>query len=172
MFFVNKTLVIVLGLISVLAIGAILVYVNNKGGLKMPGSGNISQELTKFEAPQGDKSQVNQNNMPQITELIIEDINEGTGSAVVAGNTAEVNYLGTLLTGEKFDSSYDRNQTFSFKVGAGEVIQGWDQGLIGMKIGGKRKLTIPSSLAYGPQAVGGIPANSPLLFEVELVSIK
>lgn len=107
-----------------------------------------------------------------ITELKIEDEVVGKGAAVKTGDTAEVNYVGTLLDGTKFDSSYDRNQTFSFQVGAGRVIEGWDKGLVGMQVGGKRKLTIPSDMAYGSSGQGGIPPNSPLIFEIELISIK
>lgn len=96
----------------------------------------------------------------------------GTGAEAKAGQTVTVNYVGTLTDGTKFDSSYDRNQPFSFKLGAGEVIQGWDQGVAGMKVGGKRKLVIPPSLGYGAQANGKIPANSTLVFEVELLDVK
>lgn len=106
------------------------------------------------------------------TNLKIEDLTVGTGAEAKSGNTVQVNYVGTLTDGTKFDSSYDRNQPFEFSLGAGQVIQGWDQGVAGMKVGGKRKLTIPPSLGYGAQAVGTIPANSTLIFEVELVTVK
>lgn len=108
-----------------------------------------------------------------VNELKIQDVTEGQGEAVKSGDKVEVNYLGTFLSGEKFDSSYDRNQTFSFTVGAGAVIKGWDQGLVGMKAGGKRILLIPSDLAYGQRgSPGAIPPNTPLKFEIELVSIN
>jgi FKBP-type peptidyl-prolyl cis-trans isomerase len=103
--------------------------------------------------------------------LVIEDLVVGTGATAAVGDTVNVHYVGTLTNGTKFDSSYDRGQTFPFRVGAGQVIAGWDQGVPGMRVGGKRRLTIPPSLAYGNQAVGPIPANSTLVFEVELVSI-
>jgi FKBP-type peptidyl-prolyl cis-trans isomerase FkpA len=103
--------------------------------------------------------------------LVVEDLVVGTGATAVAGDTVTVNYVGTLTNGTKFDSSYDRGQTFSFRVGAGSVIAGWDQGVPGMKVGGKRRLTIPPSLGYGNQAAGPIPANSTLVFEIDLVSI-
>lgn len=90
----------------------------------------------------------------------------------MAGKTVSVNYTGTLTDGTKFDSSYDRNQPFDFQLGAGQVIKGWDQGVAGMKVGGKRKLVIPPGLGYGAQANGKIPANSTLIFEVELLSVK
>ena len=103
--------------------------------------------------------------------LVIEDLVVGTGATAAVGDTVNVHYVGTLTNGTKFDSSYDRGQTYAFQIGAGRVIAGWDQGVPGMKVGGKRRLTIPPSLGYGNQAVGSIPANSTLVFEIELVSI-
>jgi FKBP-type peptidyl-prolyl cis-trans isomerase len=104
--------------------------------------------------------------------LQIQDEVVGTGMEAVAGKSVTVNYVGTLTDGTTFDSSYSRNQPFTFNLGAGEVIQGWDQGVVGMKVGGKRKLTIPASLGYGAQAVGSIPPNSTLIFEVELLKVE
>lgn len=105
------------------------------------------------------------------TGLKIEDQVVGTGVEAKSGDTIIVNYLGTLLNGTKFDSSYDRNQPFSFQLGAGQVIEGWDKGFVGMKVGGKRKLTIPSDMAYGSRGAGGaIGPDEPLIFEVELLS--
>jgi peptidylprolyl isomerase len=104
--------------------------------------------------------------------LQIGDEVVGTGAEVKSGDTVTVNYLGTLENGTKFDSSYDRNQPFTTQIGVGQVIKGWDEGIVGMKVGGKRKLIIPANLGYGNQAAGSIPANSTLVFEVELVSIK
>lgn len=103
--------------------------------------------------------------------LVIEDIKIGTGAEAVAGKKVEVHYTGTLTNGEKFDSSKDRGTPFSFNLGAGQVIQGWDQGVAGMKEGGVRKLTIPPELGYGSRATGPIPANSTLIFEVELLKV-
>lgn len=105
-------------------------------------------------------------------KMQIEDEVVGNGDEAVAGKQVTVNYVGTLTDGTKFDSSYDRNQPFTFTLGAGQVIQGWDQGVAGMKVGGKRKLTIPPDLGYGSQAVGSIPANSTLVFEVELLKVQ
>jgi peptidylprolyl isomerase len=111
----------------------------------------------------------NMENKLQITDEII-----GTGMEAKNGNTVSVHYSGTLLSGVQFDSSYNRGIPFSFHLGAGEVIKGWDQGVLGMKVGGKRKLVIPPDLAYGSQSVanGLIPANSTLVFEVELLGVK
>ena len=97
----------------------------------------------------------------------------GTGEVAVAGKTVNVHYTGWLENGKKFDSSVDRGQPFSFPLGAGRVIKGWDEGVQGMKIGGKRKLTIPSDLGYGPRGAGGvIPPNATLIFDVELLGVR
>lgn len=106
-------------------------------------------------------------------QLVIEDIKVGTGAEAKTGSNVTVHYVGTLqTTGAKFDSSRDRGKGFSFKLGGGQVIQGWDQGVAGMKIGGLRKLTIPPHLAYGDRGFpGAIPPSSTLIFEVELLSV-
>src|SRR6266851_5118938 len=104
------------------------------------------------------------------TSLQIEDLTVGTGATAATGDTVSVLYTGTFLDGRVFDaSSLHGNVPITFRLGAGQVIQGWDQGLVGMRVGGKRRLTIPSSLAYGPSGNGPIPPNTPLRFEVELV---
>ena len=107
-------------------------------------------------------------------ELQIETIKEGTGASPQRGQTCVMHYTGWLTNGKKFDSSVDRGQPFEFKLGVGQVIQGWDKGVASMKVGGKAKLTIPPELGYGNQSVGNglIPANSTLVFEVELLGIK
>ena len=91
------------------------------------------------------------------------DISVGTGAAAVTGDTVKVHYTGWLTTGEKFDSSLDRNEPFSFPLGAGQVIRGWDEGVAGMKVGGKRQLRIPPELGYGPNGAGGVIPPSPPL---------
>ena len=107
-------------------------------------------------------------------ELVIEDLRVGTGAEAKAGHTVSVHYVGTLTDGKKFDASRDRGKPFSFKLGGGMVIKGWDQGVAGMKIGGLRKLTIPPHLGYGERGAGGglIPGNATLVFEVELLEVK
>ncbi|MBI4859564.1 MAG: FKBP-type peptidyl-prolyl cis-trans isomerase [Candidatus Riflebacteria bacterium] len=103
----------------------------------------------------------------------IEDITVGTGAAPQKGHTAVVHYTGWLTNGTKFDSSVDRGRPFEFKLGMGAVIRGWDEGVATMKVGGKRKLTIPPELGYGARGAGGvIPPNATLVFEVELLGVK
>lgn len=105
--------------------------------------------------------------------LKYQDLKEGTGAAAKAGDTVEVHYTGWLTNGKKFDSSVDRKEPFSFKLGAGRVIKGWDEGVAGIKEGGKRKLMIPPELGYGKRGAGDdIPPDAELIFEVELLKIK
>ena len=108
-----------------------------------------------------------------MSELIIEDLTVGSGDEAKAGKTVVVHYTGWLTDGTKFDSSKDRNEPFDFSLGAGHVIKGWDQGVAGMKVGGKRKLTIPPEMGYGSRGAGGvIPPNATLVFEVELLAVR
>ncbi len=101
------------------------------------------------------------------------DVTVGTGAQPQAGQMAIVHYTGWLLDGKKFDSSKDRGEPFSFPLGQGRVIKGWDEGVASMKVGGVRRLTIPADLAYGPRGAGGvIPPNATLTFEVELLDVK
>ena len=108
-----------------------------------------------------------------MSELIIEDLTVGNGATASAGQYVSVHYTGWLTNGQKFDSSVDRNDPFEFRLGAGQVIPGWDQGVAGKQVGGKRKLTIQPNLAYGSRGAGGvIPPNATLVFEVELLAVR
>ena len=106
-------------------------------------------------------------------KLQVEDVVVGTGALAQKGKLVSVHYTGWLTDGKKFDSSKDRGQPFQFPLGRGHVIQGWDQGVEGMKVGGKRKLTIPPEMGYGAQGAGGaIPPDATLVFEVELLGVR
>ncbi len=155
----NKILVIVF-----IVIAAAIIW----GGIVW--SEKISTESRQAAEAQGRAAEEAQAKIME--KLSIKDVVVGTGPEAVSGDTVTVNYVGTLDNGTKFDSSYDRKQPFTFPLGAAKVIKGWDLGVPGMKVGGKRELTIPPELGYGSQAVGPIPANSTLHFTVELVSIQ
>ena len=131
--------------------------------------------LSASESPMPEDETMTEPEVETITldnGLQYQDLVVGEGDEISAGQVAEVHYTGWLTDGTKFDSSVDRGQTFEFPVGAGMVIKGWDIGVAGMKVGGKRKLTIPSELGYGERGAGGaIPPNATLIFDVELISI-
>jgi peptidylprolyl isomerase len=122
-------------------------------------------EASPVTTPQEDKTITTPSGLQYI------DLVEGTGDSPKTGQTVTVHYTGTLENGKKFDSSRDRNQPFQFKIGVGQVIKGWDEGVGSMKVGGRRQLTIPAELGYGSRGVGPIPPNSTLVFDVELLKI-
>lgn len=126
-----------------------------------------------FQNQKNNKESTVTNNY-EIQGMKVEILKEGTGESTKNGDTVTVHYIGTLENGEKFDSSWDRGTPFSFILGAGQVIKGWDLGVAGMKIGEQRKLTIPSELAYGDAGTPGgpIPPKATLIFEVELLGIS
>jgi FKBP-type peptidyl-prolyl cis-trans isomerase FkpA len=105
------------------------------------------------------------------TQLVVEDVTVGTGATAAAGDLVTLHYVGTFLDGRVFDSSVSRNSPFTFRLGTGAVIAGFDQGVTGMRVGGKRRLTIPPNLAYGAQGQGSIPPNATLRFEIDLLSL-
>lgn len=143
-----------LGLV-ILVIGGVWWYAKTRTADGQTGAANMTLEEAMNES----------------SKLGIEEIKVGDGAEARAGQTVAVHYTGTLEDGTKFDSSRDRGEPFTFTLGAGQVIKGWDQGVVGMKVGGVRKLTIPAELGYGDRAIGPIPANATLIFEVELLTI-
>jgi peptidylprolyl isomerase len=166
----NKWIAMVVAIVIVaFFFGTMVLYSFNK---------NVEKSLdTKIEPINKVATNTNTKNTMTTTTspegLVIEEKAVGTGDEAVAGKTVFVDYVGTLENGTKFDSSYDRGQPIDFVLGTGRVIKGWDMGIAGMKVGGKRRLVIPADLAYGNRAVGGvIPANAVLVFEVELVGVK
>lgn len=125
----------------------------------------VTEKATESKAPAGATVTA--------SGLSYTDIVKGTGAAPTSGKMVTVHYTGVLENGTKFDSSVDRGQPFSFRIGAGEVIPGWDEGVISMKVGGKRKLVIPPQLGYGANGAGGvIPPNATLIFDVELLDVE
>lgn len=163
----HRSVLAVLVLTAVLALSFALVGCSSKGD-----ASSSAGEATSKTASPSTNSGESDNGMTQASELLIEDITVGTGAEATAGRLATVHYTGWLTNGVQFDSSLSRNKPYQFIVGAGDVIAGWDQGVAGMKVGGKRKLTIPAELAYGNRAVGAIPAGSTLVFEVELLEVQ
>ena len=120
----------------------------------------------------GNENNTSRNEITTASGLTYVDEVVGQGEVAVAGKTATVHYTGWLENGNKFDSSVDRGQPFSFRLGIGQVIKGWDEGVQGMKVGGKRKLTIPANLGYGARGAGGIiPPHATLIFDVELLGV-
>jgi FKBP-type peptidyl-prolyl cis-trans isomerase len=164
-------------------VAALLIAVSSLTGAKgadmsarLTGDGQTGSTVSR-QTPAQQETTVNAT-VP--TELVMTDVKTGTGPAITAGQTAVVHYTGWLYSptakdhkGKKFDSSRDRNDPFSFHVGGGEVIGGWDQGVVGMLAGGQRQLVIPPALGYGARGAGGvIPPNATLLFDIELLKIQ
>ena len=152
-----------IGIITIVAIAGVFIYsMYRSSTTENQQSGDVSYEPEGGDIVQDDSSKIE-----------IEDIKVGEGNEASAGTKVTVHYTGTFTDGTKFDSSLDRDIPFTFNLGAGQVIQGWDMGVAGMKVGGKRKLTIPPNLAYGEEgAPGAIPPNSTLIFEIELLGVE
>lgn len=154
-----------------------ILFVVVLGGIFLITNSSKDEEETELGASNGLELEIENNeggdSVDSVTELIKEDVVVGEGEEAVAGKTVTVHYTGTLTDGTKFDSSKDRGEPFSFALGSGQVIKGWDLGVEGMKVGGTRKLTIPSDLAYGERGAGAsIPPGATLVFEVELLGVE
>lgn len=158
----QKSTLITLG-IGVVIVGGILYYA-------VQSRTNLDQTST-LSTNQGEQSMDNQANQSSNEVVVKEDEVVGQGAEVKVGDTVSVAYTGTFTNGTQFDSSAGRGP-FEFKVGAGAVIEGWDEGLVGMKVGGKRKLTVPPSKGYGYEDYSSIPGGSTLIFEIDLLAIK
>lgn len=185
----NLKVIIFLIILIVIVAGGVAYYFRgkktNQAAINQP-SGNQSagspaasgqpadnQKLTVGESSQnGTAANPAANSAAESNSLEIKTLKEGTGEGAKSGDKLEVHYTGMLQDGTKFDSSRDRGQPFDFTLGAGQVIKGWDQGMIGMKVGEIRKLVIPPDLGYGNANMGTIPPNSTLIFEVELLKIN
>ena len=167
-----------LAVISSLAVVVIIVFfsfktsqvVQSRSGADVIQS--ISAEVNNTNTMDFDKIINNGDSYTDVKDLKIETVTPGDGETAVVGNTVSVHYSGFLTNGTKFDSSFDRNEPFEFTLGQGSVIAGWEQGVLGMKIGETRKLTIPSTLAYGERGTGPIPGNATLIFVVQLLGVK
>ncbi len=156
----------IIAVFAILVVLVVLFYVFSK---RNSPPGKLIQNLVNPPTEDG-KGEIP--SRPGDEKLLKKDVVVGAGAEVKLGDTVTVNYLGTLENGTKFDSSYDRKQPFSFVLGNGEVIRGWDIGVLGMKVGGKRELVIPPELAYGEADKGVIPPNSTLKFTIELLETK
>ena len=157
--------------VAVGLLGAAVLFFGNNIWSFLSGSDLVTVPGNQTANVSGTQEQT-MTNISTTPGLEIYDLKAGTGAEAVAGKTVSAHYVGVLADGTKFDSSLDRGEPFEFGLGAGQVIKGWDIGIAGMKIGGVRRLVIAPELGYGQQAIGPIPANSTLIFEVQLVEVK
>lgn len=153
----SKSLALIITGVAILALIGYFIFNNN--AVK-------SDEMKKQQSADA------QGTVKKQIQLKVEDLVKGSGKEVKKGDSIVIHYKGTLTDGSTFDNSYNRGTPFETQIGVGQVIRGWDEGVVGMKVGGKRRLTIPPELGYGDRAVGPIPANSTLIFEVELIDVK
>lgn len=165
-------------IVALVVLGAVI-YLSQRPAIQKAEKAEQAQKAADAKPaetppPSASAKSTSDNDIPKtVDHLIKKDIKVGTGTEAKAGDTVTVNYKGTLTDGSQFDSSYDRNEPFTFQLGAGNVIKGWDEGVQGMKVGGKRQLIIPSDLGYGAQGHPPvIPGNATLVFEVELLKVE
>jgi FKBP-type peptidyl-prolyl cis-trans isomerase len=150
------------------AVGLVFVAACGGGDAGEADQAEVAVEVAPATAPAVDLSAMTQT----ASGLHVLDMEVGEGEEAAAGQLATVHYTGWFIDGEKFDSSLDRGEPFSFPLGGGRVIAGWDEGVAGMRVGGMRRLVIPPELAYGPEGRSGIPPNSTLVFDVELLAVE
>ena len=172
-----REILISVGIMLVCVIGLVLAQFSGQPNSAI--ADELTQNQTTLAAVTENNNLIASNTMSDAnvtttdSGLKYTDQEEGTGATPQKGQTVVVHYTGTLEDGTKFDSSRDRKQPFSFKLGAGQVIQGWDEGISTMKVGGRRQLIIPPELGYGARGAGGvIPPNATLIFDVELLKIS
>jgi FKBP-type peptidyl-prolyl cis-trans isomerase len=161
------------GVVIAVSVLIVFIFIGWTGGIFDPifrGTNNNQQVSQNID--QNASNTINQINNVDNSKLGIKDEVVGTGAEAVSGKNITVNYVGIFTDGTKFDSSIDRGTPFTFTLGARQVIQGWDLGVQGMKVGGKRILVVPPELGYGANAYGPIPANSTLVFEIELLKVE
>lgn len=147
----------------------------NGGSTIVPGSGQQAAVIVADDATESAAladAIVEASGSGRVDRLIIDDVTLGSGAAVKEGDTVSVHYIGTLQNGQQFDNSYQKGEPFTFTVGDGKAIAGWEQGIVGMKVGGTRILVVPPELAYGDKGYGPIPGNATLVFAVELMDIE
>lgn len=153
-------------------VGAAILFFGGQLWSLVTGSSQTQQAASQASTATTTAQEIIMQNVSKTKGLEAYDIKVGDGAEAKAGQTVTAHYVGYLVDGTKFDSSLDRKEPFTFVLGAGKVIKGWDVGIAGMKIGGIRRLVISPELAYGSQAIGPIPANSTLVFEVQLLGVK
>ncbi len=161
----DKIVPIIISLISIAVLSVAIFVLLNRDTTTLPNDDEKETELNL-------NTQENMTTISDFEQLAITTIQQGEGQGAATGDVVSVHYEGTLSDGTKFDSSYDRGVPFEFTLGQNSVIQGWEQGLLGMRVGEIRELKIPSSMGYGPSGSGPIPGSAGLIFKVELLEIK